>query len=1206
MRLHTALLVTVLFVTATQAIAESPTFSISDQLGRHWQHELVEYSLNAAEVKAINGSRLTDSAGREVLYQLDAHRNRLVFQADVQPYKSNTYTFIDGAPTAKTDLAITESDSYIELSNSRTGMRIAKTLQDETSVAPILAWRLASGSWVGATRFAKAQSIKHYSTSIIERGPVRSRISCNIWFDNGDTWEIALELQAHEPAVKVTETFNCEEKRLFTFDFSEKFSAANAFVRSSSRQPFNGKKFDYGLYLNQELKDPNDNILTIEPWVHWGGVPTRTTSFSLADTHWQDVVFFSTCSPAKWVDPTIDRTYRARVGRRLTQTKDGRVTLTYELKKGQREYLIGAVPGDVDRKNLEGNYRVPTQAQAYQMKYSDYPLDRVKDYTLFWPSTDVQATGFLSEAHQKELLANFEVDPRTLNGLKRQKPTTYSLEKYLPYFLATGDEQLERMLIDLSLLQVQNCVTQLTSLEGGIITVGFAPHHYRAFVTTCNLVSTIYSSPRLTDAERNQLRAQLAFLGYLFNRDAFCSPARGFAGFPNMTACAYGVRGAIASVLPGHPMQKQWMQRAVNDLKNDFLNRWSDEDGNWIGTHTESFSYTRLTFDLVLGALYQSYRSGVDAESLFHPTIKQMGEWFAHVNTPRDARILNWRHDPPVGHVYKFDLLPSQFALFAFMWKDRDPEFAAHMKWMQLEQGNKQVQSVGGFSPSFAGYRELFMANNVTPKAPHYESRHWEESSVILRNHYDHELESMLYLIAGRGHTHYDRDSGSITLWGKGEVIADDFGYYAYAPGEDHNMLDTPVAPPAKLMSIVDFSKGPLVDYVRGEKKAWTRRIFFVKHDQPEGPNYYVTQDALTVVAPAAWRMWFESQSVTVDGARATVKGLHRVTTDIHFARLPKDAQVTSEEKTRNPSGLNSEGRYPGKNPTTQTGIIIAAPQYESMLTLLYPRLKDEKQADVTTIADGHGFKIVTDFGTDYVFLSDSPIKYSEGPLSFEGTAGFARIHGSEVSLDLKEGGKITYGKKQLTKEATKLRKRTANLIADGELKIGEYSIFPEQSEQSEFTVELQKGSPLPGKSTLNGDYCQKVVCKIKETSKWRRLLPLTTGSLFINPKQTYRVKVRIYIPGKNRVYFSSYAQNAQRQQVKNDKGQVWAWSLGINGPTEGFQDFETTIGPKGSGAEHVFPDGAITLTPLGCRIYDEGDTFYIDDMVFEPVDDDN
>jgi hypothetical protein len=252
-------------------------------------------------------------------------------------------------------------------------------------------------------------------------------------------------------------------------------------------------------------------------------------------------------------------------------------------------------------------------------------------------------------------------------------------------------------------------------------------------------------------------------------------------------------------------MRETWMKLAVGDLKADFLDRWTDEKGNFSGEYTESLSYTRLTFDLVLGALYQSYRSGIDKEAIYHPTIKLMGQWMAESVTPRDARVLNWRHDPPVGHVYKFDMLPSLFAMLAFMWKDRDPEFAGHMRWMQLQQGNQQVQAVGGFIPSFAGYRELFMANRIEPKTPKYASRHWNEASVILRSHYDHELENMLYMIAGKGHSHYDKDSGSITLWGKGEIIADDFGYYGYAPGEDHNLLDTPVADPALLMSVSEF-----------------------------------------------------------------------------------------------------------------------------------------------------------------------------------------------------------------------------------------------------------------------------------------------------------------------------------------------------------------------------------------------------------------
>jgi len=1012
-----AILTVVLPIGPLPAFASSPYFTLKDYVGRRWEHDLVQYRLDATQVKAVAGQKLVDSAGHEALYQLDVKDGTLLFQANIEPFGQNVYSFKDEPATAKTDIAIRGTDAYVEVANSRTGIRVAKALGGATTDTPLLSWQLASGTWAGRTAFAKPQEIKAYRVNILERGPVRARVSCLTEFANGDTWEIACELRAFEPVVKITETFDCQGKRSFSFVFTENFPAAYALSRSSSRQPLRGIKYEYGSAICQDLSANAGRVLIVEPWVLWGDIPTRTTSFSLVDDRWADELLFATASPTKWVDPEIASPLRAPVSLDLQRNADGRLSITFELAKGQREYLIGSVPGAADRESIEAGRPVPLQAQVYQMKYSDYPLDRVKDYVLSWPSEKGKTSAFLARSHQEQLLENFEVDPNTLARLQKKEPVLSQLEQYIPYYLATGDEQLGRRLVEFSLSRVRARIDELVKLESPVITVGWAPHHYRTFVTTCNTISTIYDSPALSREERDTLKAQLAFLGYVFNREAFCSPERGYAGFPNMTACVYGVRAAIASVVPGHPMQEQWMRRAVKDLRETFLDRWLDKDGNWIGTYTESFSYTRLIFDLVLGALYRSYSSGVDTEAIFHPAVKAMGQWFAEVATPRDARILNWRHDPPVGHVYKFDVLPSQFAMLAFMWKEHDPEFAAHMKWMQLEQGNKQVQAVGGFLPSFAGYRELFMANTVKPKAPRYESRHWKESSVILRNHYGHTLENMLYLIAGKGHSHYDQDSGSITLWGKGEIIADDFGYYGYAPGEDHNMIDSPAAPPAHLMRVARFNTGPALDYVRGEKDKWTRRIVFVKHPKPEGPNYYVIHDALSLEAPAHWRLWLTAKDVAVEGHRALVTGLYKVDTDIYFAALPEKAVVTIEEKTRTPCGLNSQGRYPGKNPTTQTGIHINSPRYKSLLTLVYPRLKAEKQPEVTPIARGGGFKVVSDYGTDYVFVSDKPLSYTEGKLAFEGTVGFARVSGDEVVVDLKEAGEISFGKKRLTKK---------------------------------------------------------------------------------------------------------------------------------------------------------------------------------------------
>jgi hypothetical protein len=1006
------------------ASAPDPTFEIKDYLGRHWEHELVEYKITPRQAKAVAGRRLVDGNGREVLYQLDPQSGVLVFQADIEPFGATRYAFDDARATATSDMRIGETAQAVELANSLGGIRLAKSLSGATAQTPLLAWRLASGEWAGGARFDVTQQVAGYDVRVLERGPVRSRAVATTRFGNGDIWTITLDMQAHEPAIKVHERFDCATPRTFRLDFSKNFNAAFSLSRSTSVQPFDGSSRAYGTYIVRSLAGAMSEVVLIEPWVHWGGQATRTTSFSLAGPDWSNVVYFAASSPEKWVDPAIPNQERAAVAVPVVRSAEGDVTLTYTLARGEREYLIGSVPGDADRASYDAKKTVPTQGQLAQMKHSDFPLDRVKSYTLAWPLEKRGRVGFLSEEHQRTLLHGFSVDEKTLAGLRQQEPAFHNLEAILPAYLVTRDPVLERKLVEASLKQVQEKVDLLVRLDDWMSTVGMAPHHHREFVTTCNMLSTVYRSGQMTADERQRLDAQLAFLGYLFSRDAFCSVDRGFAGFPNMTACVYGVRAAIASVVPGHPMRTEWMKDGVGGLRAMFLDKWSDGNGQWHGASTESLSYTRLTFDLVLGALYQSYASGVDPEAIYHPTIRLMGQWYGEVATPRDARIMNWRHDPPVGHVYRFDMLPSQFALLAFMWKERDPGFAANMKWMQLQQGNQQVNSVGGFIPSFAGYRKLFMANDVEPKAPRYESRHWKESSVILRSHFNHELENMLYMIAGRGHSHYDQDSGSVTIWGKGEIIADDFGYYGYAPGSDHSMIDSPAANPARLMSISDFQTSDVVDYTRGEKDAWTRRVMHVKHPDPAGPNYFVLHDVLATPSSATWRLWLSAQDVQIHGDRAIASGLHRIDSDIVFARLPPGAALATERKTRTSAGVDGTGRYLGSTTNTQIGLILDAKSLSETLAVVYPRLKTDPAPQIVPIAGGKGLRITTAWGTDFVFASDETITFTDGPLSFEGTVGFARVVDGKATLDLKEGGTIAYGELSIT-NATPRRPET-------------------------------------------------------------------------------------------------------------------------------------------------------------------------------------
>ena len=165
----------------------------------------------------------------------------------------------------------------------------------------------------------------------------------------------------------------------------------------------------------------------------------------------------------------------------------------------------------------------------------------------------------------------------------------------------------------------------------------------------------------------------------------------------------------------------------------------------------------------------------------------------------------------------------------------------------------------GGFFPTLAGYRTLLGHDGIAPKAPIYGSEWFPETGVVLRSGFPSDRETQLLLIAGRNHDHYDHDSGSFTLWGRGRLLANDFGYNGQSAGADHNLLIAPDAPESALMHVQSFATTEHFDCVFGVKRpeggkadrGWERRIAFVKSASPSAPVTSSFETAFPV-APTA------------------------------------------------------------------------------------------------------------------------------------------------------------------------------------------------------------------------------------------------------------------------------------------------------------------------------------------------------------------
>ena len=189
--------------------------------------------------------------------------------------------------------------------------------------------------------------------------------------------------------------------------------------------------------------------------------------------------------------------------------------------------------------------------------------------------------------------------------------------------------------------------------------------------------------------------------------------------------------------------------------------------------------------------------------------------------------------------------------------------------------------------------------------------------------------------------------------------------------------------------------------------------MLFSKDPDPLGPNYFVFCDSLAEPADAAWRLWLTCSDVTLNGAAARVEGTEDVDTDVFFAQ-PATPQLKTETIARTSgSGISPTGQQ-GPTTTTQTGVIAEIHNGDTQLVVVYPRLKSQPPAVVTTVADGKGVKVETETGTDYLFVSKQRFQFHQGDLTFDGTAGAIQVRPNGTFLSLGAAGRIAFGEQSL------------------------------------------------------------------------------------------------------------------------------------------------------------------------------------------------
>ena len=953
------------------AAAPADDFRLQEYLGHNWQHEAVTFPISGdalAQAKADHA--LCGPDGKAIAYQLVAgttpQDTRIAFQSDLPPYEARAFKFTTDRALTATDLKIAETADYIELTNAMTGIRIAKALA--AGQGPIAGVRLTSGAWVTGSRLTTNEPVARYEAKIIARGPVYAEVVAQAGIGKTATWEQRYRIYNNEPVVLVDETSAVDGPAAsFSLDLQKNLNPDTLLYRSGN----SGNGISYG--QNQTYKLATGNVYLLEPWLQWQNANRQGNYFGLYREDGNDLLAIAAREAGAWVDPAIPGAKRASRQQWLLQDAQG-LHVDFPLKMGQRKWMFIALPKEpclVETKDATISARSPLPYQ-YLIKYGHFPLDLIKDYVLDWDAS--------KETHPRLLVAAKDVDRYLAKG---------GLTSLVPALNAT-----------------QRAVNVF--LEQPNLPYGSAPHMDSRSVIEAIMQDDSALRPGVgTPEERAHLRSMLAFLGYTIARPEYWSPERGYRANPNMTTMVAGYQVAIGALLASHPCSKEWMKTGLAELKNE-LDTWSDDNGGWL----EAPHYAMVSYDFILGGFLMAYNSTGD-ETIFSPRLRKVIEWDGKITTPPDSRTGGFRHLPPIGNTW-LNEPTGEFSILAMLYKDRDPEFSAQMQWLFQQHGSRQYPGIGGSGASTDGYRNMLFDPALPAKAPPYGSELFPKTGVILRNVFASDRETTLYMIAGPNHDHYDYDSGSITLWGKGRIVCDDFGYNSRAPMYEHSMIESPLT--GYIMNVQNFVPAPRLDYVRGLAGGWTRQIAFVKDTDPLAPNYFVIADSLNKPTSGTWRLWCTAQEVRLSPQQALIVGKEDVDTDVFFLQ-PQNLALKTEDHTVKTFGLDKDGNGNGNLATTQTGIIATLANNTGVSTVVFPRLKNEAAPTVTTLADGKVAKIQHARGTDYVFLAAEPFTFTEGDITFQGTAGVVQISKDGTRLTLGAPGHLTVGKQEITKE---------------------------------------------------------------------------------------------------------------------------------------------------------------------------------------------
>jgi len=960
------------------------TFTLRDDLQRNWERELVFFPV---EQGVFGGKHLTliGPEGKAIPYQwvpaqhTPSGEDSIAFLASVPEFGQSTYRLVEGEPLRETDLKVEETQDIVRVTNRFTGIAVDR--RKALLAGPIAGVRLPSGRWVGGGELTSPLKPEGCTVKVAANGPVFADVLVSYHLPEGNYWRSRFRIISAEPVILVDEEFHLPEGSFYTLKLGKGWDPDRMFYR------------DYSVCKTARISDTKgDRLFLMMAWVWWWGWKPcgNWTSFYRSDG--DDLLAIGCREPGVWMDPGRTK-WRTSV-----DIKKAGIGAVFQLRGFARKWMLAALP---KTQSVTDRKLFAPLPQQYLIKYSDVPLDLIKDYVTEWDDSGTQHPRlFVTKQELERFRQTFKVNKDRLEQLRKTDLTVQKMDEAIAYFLATGDVALGRRIAEMALRRLQNAVDIYVRQDSYPTQGSDLPRHYNNTTFAVNACDAALAPGVLSAEERRRMKAQLAYLGYTLASPTVCSPERGYAANPNMTTSIRGVLGIVACTIPDHPRAAEWAQMAIREMKHE-LDHWSGPGGGWL----EAPHYMTVSMDAIIPLAVALRRTSfTDTDWACYPRLKKTVEWLAKISTPPDPRLGGDRHMPAVGNTYTGErtCLPGWMARIC---REEDPEYARSMQWMWRAHGCPTTPGIGGAYPGVRGYSFIMLDESIPAEPPKWASEHFPEAGAVFRAHFPGDRETYMHYIQGKMHQHYDYDEGSFILWGKGQPLCEDFGYYGRAAAADHSRVDDGVHEYlGNEGHIREFCAGDGADYLHGERSGWHRQILFVKDADPLGPNYFLVRDTVASGRKADWRVWIatdEAPAVTDNPVRAV--GRFEADLVVFFAE-PARPDISTEELTRTSGASGFKSRQ-----STQRCLHVKMPPRQPVAAVLYPVMKDQQMPQFTSLLGGRVVKIESPFGTDYAFLALESFRFSGDGIDFEGKAGAVQIRPDGVRLSLPWKGKVSY-----------------------------------------------------------------------------------------------------------------------------------------------------------------------------------------------------